>query len=100
MPIRSVEFHEAAATDYDIAFEWYLQRSPDAALRFTAEVERALTQISDAPQRWAAAPLNTHRFLLRHFPFVLIYRETASGTIQILAVAHTSRRPNYWKDRI
>jgi len=100
MPTRAVEFHEAATTDFDVAFDWYLQRSGDAALRFTAEVDRALDQISKSPQRWAAGPVNTRRFLLKHFPFLLIYRETPSGTIQVLAVAHTSRKPGYWKNRI
>jgi len=95
-----VEYHVEAGADYDAAFDWYLQRNPDAALRFSAEVEHALAQIAEAPQRWAAAPLNTRRYLLRRFPFVLIYRELRSGHIQILAVAHTSRKPTYWKHRI
>jgi hypothetical protein len=40
------------------------------------------------------------RYLLRRFPFVLIYREQTTAGIQLVAVAHTSRRPNYWKQRI
>jgi hypothetical protein len=27
-------FHEEASAEYDAAFEWYLERSPDAALKF------------------------------------------------------------------
>ena len=100
MPGNTIEFHEAAGLDYDAAFDWYVQRSPDAALRFAAEVDRALAQILEAPQRWAVAPFRTRRFLLRQFPFTLIYRERNSGDVQILAVAHTSRRPEYWKDRL
>jgi len=100
MPASGVEFHDAAAADYDAAFDWYLERSPDAALRFATEVGRALAQILQAPRRWAMAPFHTRRFLLRQFPFTLIYREQASGRIQILAVAHASRRPGYWKQRI
>ena len=99
MPTDASEFHQEATAEYDAAFDWYLERSPDAALRFDAEVDRALTQIVAAPQRWAAAAHSTRRFLLRHFPFTLIYREQAS-TIQIVAVAHTSRKPGYWKRRL
>ena len=83
----------------DAAFGWYLERSPDAALRFDAEVDRALAQIIAAPQRWASGPHSTRRFLLRQFPFTLIYRERAS-TVQIVAIAHTSRKPGYWKQRL
>jgi toxin ParE1/3/4 len=99
MPSRIAKFHEEASAEYDAAFDWYLERSPDAALRFDAEVDRALAQIIQAPQRWAVGPHNTRRFLLRQFPFILIYRERQSD-IQILAVAHTSRKPAYWKERL
>jgi len=100
MPSKSVELHEEASAEYDAAFDWYLERSPDAALRFDAEVDRALAEIIQAPQRWAAGPHGTRRFLLRQFPFTLIYQERTSGEIQVLALAHTSRKPGYWKGRL
>ena len=96
----SVEFHDEASAEYDAAFDWYLERSSDAALKFDAEVNRAVAQIEEAPKRWASGTHFTRRFLLRRFPFVLIYRELDSGNIQIMAVAHTSRRPGYWKQRL
>ena len=99
MPTRELELHEEAGAEYDAAFDWYLERSPDAALKFDAEVDRALAEIVQAPQRWASGPYHTRRFLLRKFPFVLIYRERTGGDIQIVAVAHTSRKPGYWKER-
>lgn len=95
-----VEFHEEASAEYDAAFDWYLERSPDAALKFDSEVNRAVAQISESPKRWALGAHLTRRFLLRRFPFVLIYRERASGNVQIVAVAHTSRKPRYWKVRL
>ena len=70
------------------------------ALKFDAEVDRALAQIMQAPQRWAIGPHSTRRFLLKQFPFTLIYREQPSADIQIVAVAHTSRKPGYWKRRL
>jgi plasmid stabilization system protein ParE len=100
MPTNLAQFHHEAAAEYDAAFDWYLARSPDAALKFDTEVDRALVQIIQAPQRWAIGPHSTRRFLLRQFPFTLIYREKTSADIQILAVAHTSRKPGYWKRRL
>jgi toxin ParE1/3/4 len=94
------EFQHEAATEYDAAFEWYLERSPEAALKFDSEVERALAQIVQAPKRWALGSHSTRRFLLRHFPFVLIYRERPSAGVQIVALAHTSRKPGYWTARL
>lgn len=100
MPIDAVQLHDEAAAEYDAAFDWYLERSPDTALRFDAEVERALTLIVQTPRRWALGSYSTRSFLLRQFPFILVYRERTPVGIQILAVAHTSRKPGYWKTRL
>jgi len=99
MPTKAVRFHQEANAEYDAAFDWYLERNPRAALRFDAEVDRALADIIVSPKRWAAGPHSTRRYLLRQFPFTLIYRERAVN-IQIIAVAHTSREPGYWKHRL
>ncbi|MFY9558999.1 MAG: type II toxin-antitoxin system RelE/ParE family toxin [Terriglobales bacterium] len=100
MPTRALELHEEAGAEYDAAFDWYLERSLDAALKFDAEFDRALAEIAQAPHRWASGPYQTRRYLLRKFPFILIYRERTGVDIQILAVAHTSRKPGYWRGRI
>ena len=100
MPTRVLELHEEASAEYDASFSWYPERSPDAALKFDSEVDSSLGEIAQAPQRWASGPYHTRRFLLRKFPFVLIYRERTSGEIQIVAVARTSRKPGYWNERI
>jgi toxin ParE1/3/4 len=100
MPGNVVDFHPEASDEYDAAFDWYLTRSRDAALRFDAEVDRGLALIIQAPRRWAAGPYGTRRFLLRKFPFILVYREPTSDNVQVVSVAHTSRKPGYWKRRL
>ena len=100
MPTDLAQFHDEAAAEYDAAFDWYLERNPNVALRFDSEMERALQLICEAPRRWAQGSHSTRRVLLRQFPFVLIYRELTPERIQIVAVAHTSRRPEYWKPRL
>jgi plasmid stabilization system protein ParE len=92
MPTDLAEFHEAAVAEYDAAFDWYRERSPDAALRFDSEVDRALSRIIEDPQRWAIGAYSTRRFLLRHFPFTLIYREQLSAKIQIVALPTPAER--------
>jgi toxin ParE1/3/4 len=100
VPTREVTLHDEAGHDYDAAFEWYLERSPQAAVRFDGAVESALAEIARAPHRWVRGSHGTRRYLLRGFPYLLIYREVSAEVIQILAVAHTSRRPGYWKERV
>jgi plasmid stabilization system protein ParE len=53
MPTESAKFHEEAIAEYDAAFDWYLNRSPDAARKFDNEVDRALAQMVHASRRWA-----------------------------------------------
>ena len=96
---KKIEFHEAAALEYEAAFEWYFERSEEAAKRFAAEVEIAVAMISKAPQRWPQSVQGARRVLLRRFPFAVIYRDQPA-VIQVLAVAHAHRRPGYWKVRL
>jgi toxin ParE1/3/4 len=98
MANKEVEFHEAAGEEFEAAFDWYLKRSASAAARFTSELGRAITSIAEAPQRWPAGIHGTRKFLLRRFPFAVVYRELPS-IIQVLAIAHGHRRPGYWKQR-
>jgi toxin ParE1/3/4 len=67
---------------------------PDSSL-----IEIALVAIGENPQRWPLARRGTRKFILPNFPFSLIDRELPSK-IQIVAIAHGKRRPDYWKDRL
>jgi plasmid stabilization system protein ParE len=99
MTSKRLEFLEHAAREYEAAIDWYFERSPVAAQKFAAEVNRAIDNIAKSPHRWPAYLIGTRRFFLRHFPFTVIYREQPSS-IQIIAVAHGHRRPGYWKSRL
>jgi len=98
MAIKNVEFHEEAALEFLAAVDWYLARSELVASRFAQQVTHAVQLIAQAPQRWPSYSHGTRKFVLRRFPFLVVYRELAT-VIQILAVAHAHRRPGYWKTR-
>ncbi len=100
MAAEEITFHDQAAAEYDAAFDWYLARSPDSARKFDSEVQRALQQILEHPRRSATGPSGTRRYLLRKFPFLLIYRELSQETVQIVAVAHANRKPGFWTQRV
>jgi toxin ParE1/3/4 len=94
-----IEYHEGASADVRSAIAWYLERSPKAALDFVEELDRAAESISQAPERWPQAENGTRRFALWRFPFTLIFSEQES-VVTIWAVAHGSRRPEYWITRL
>lgn len=77
---------------------WYEDRNPAVADRFDAEVYRAFDRIAETPARWPRHGLEHRHFVLRGFPFLVIYLETKRGPV-VLAVAHGSRREDYWRDR-
>ena len=93
-----VGFHPAALEESIAAESWYRERSESAGAAFVAELDRAVEQIASAPERWARHTHGTRRYLLRRFPFAVIYR-VGSAEAEIIAVAHGRRRPNYWQGR-
>lgn len=98
MPPLPIDFHPEAVAEARETYRWYEERSPEAAELFLAELDRALKSIADAPRRWPAYLQGTRRFLLRRFPFAVVYRE-GGQRLQIVAVSHGRRKPGYWKAR-
>jgi toxin ParE1/3/4 len=95
---KSLSVHPAARIELLEAEEWYLERSPTAAREFLREIQRAMTRISEAPERYPATRYGRRRFVLLEFPFDLVYRITEHG-IEIIAAAHHARRPGYRRAR-
>jgi len=94
-----VELHEEAIAEARAIREWYAARSPAAAEAFMAELDRAREQIAEFPEAWAPYVSRTRRYLMRRFPFSVVYRKQGQK-IQVIAVAHHRRRPGYWKRRL
>lgn len=99
MAVKRLEYHQSAVEDVRSAVNWYLEHSQKAALDLVEELRRAGDTILKSPGRWPAAPHQTRRFLLWRFPFSIIYSETDSSVV-VWAVAHASRRPGFWRDRL
>jgi plasmid stabilization system protein ParE len=88
----------AAEVDFTESLKWYAERSIEAANDFDAEFNRAITQITADPERFPMCDVRHRYFLLRRFPFRIIYRITNSELL-VGAVAHGSRSPDYWTSR-
>jgi len=94
-----VDIHPEARLEADAAFDWYRERSLRVADAFLQAVEQARTAIQNAPDLWAEYLYGTRRYLLKRFPFVVVYREK-NRRIQVIAVAHGRRKPGYWRNRL
>ena len=93
-----LEYIEQALIEAEAAARWYAERSATAAVRFSIELDEAEAAIRERPEAWPRSPDGTRRYLLRRFPFSIIYRPEPSR-ILIVAIAHARRRPGYWRTR-
>jgi toxin ParE1/3/4 len=99
MAAEPLDIHPEALAEFRAAVVWYLDRNESAAANFAGEIDDAIELITASPHRWPAAERDARKFLLRRFPYAVIYREKGSN-IQVLAIAHGHRRPGYWKKRL
>ena len=90
-----VSFHPAARRELRKYQKWYLDRSETAAAGYEREIDHAIMRISEAPERYAVTVRGRRRFVLLKYPFDVIYR-VSPDEVEIMAIAHHSRRPNYW----
>jgi toxin ParE1/3/4 len=94
-----VEFHAAALIEFDGAVAWYAERSQSAAERFKVAVADAAARISERPDAFPRL-LGEYRWIrVRRFQYILVFRSRTEGEVVVVAVAHTSRRPGYWRRR-
>jgi toxin ParE1/3/4 len=96
---KPYRLHPEAWLEIEGADNWYQQRSLDAATEFVAEVFDAIRRIREAPHRWPAYLYGTRRYVLDRFPFSIVYLDTTE-LVNIVAIAHSKRRPGYWKRRL
>ena len=94
----------AAEEEAQHAARWYEDRRSGLGLEFLAAVDTGVQRIRNDPLAFALLETlpeepNVRRFLLRRFPYAIIY-EIVPNEIRILAIAHTHRRPQYWKKRL
>jgi len=94
-----LDFHPEARLEADAAFDYYRERSRRAAEAFYLELDNAGIAIQKTPYSWEEYLAGTRRYLLKRFPYVIVYRVT-EHRIEVVAVAHGHRKPGYWADRL
>ena len=86
--------HPIASRDLRSATKRYRDHDQNLAADFVKAVDEALARIVTAPRIWPVKN-GWRRYYLKRFPFTIAYRE-AGEMIEIGAVAHQKRRPDYW----
>ncbi len=97
--MSEVVLHEAAEEEFEAAQLWHLSRSRRSAERFARSVRRVAEEALSNPTRYPAYDAEFREAGMTDYPYSLIYRALPSGDVQVIAVAHASREPGYWRDR-
>ena len=97
-------FEPEAVEELEAAALFYEERSVGLGSAFLAAVDGAIERLHKTGVSVHAAPpgispeTGIRRILLHRFPFSIVFVEL-DEEIRVLAVAHASRRPGYWKKR-
>lgn len=97
--MKRARFLAPARREFLAEVAYYHMREPGLGTRFAAAVEDATARALAFPFSGSPASKNSRRVFVRDFPFAVVYRPEPDG-ILIIAVAHHSRRPEYWHLRV
>jgi len=91
VPAALAELHDAAAF-------YTASANVELGVAFLAEFEHGVNAILANPRVGPTFRGTRRRYLLRRFPYSIIYQVTADE-LRVVAVAHQRRRPGYWAGR-
>jgi plasmid stabilization system protein ParE len=97
--VSRFRFCPEALAEFEEAVDYYLELSPEAASRFVDAFEAAVEFARANPRAVVRVRGEVRRWNLRRFPYALIFR-SVDDVIEILAVMHARREPEYWKSRL
>jgi toxin ParE1/3/4 len=98
-PVRPSSFAQDEIEQYIRRYDAELPGLGDGLWR---DIQAVIELISEYPSIGKVIPRmrgKVRRITLSHFPFFVIYRDR-DHYLEIVALAHTSRRPNYWRSRL
>ena len=78
---------------------YYSSISPELGSRFEQAIAEAVRKAVAHPDRGAPRSKSTRRWLVRSFPFGVIYRASELEVL-IVAIAHQRKKPEYWAGRV
>lgn len=91
--------HPEAESDLREGAEYYRERAGvTIAQAFLGDFKHSITLLLEHPLLGALWLHNKRRLVMKHFPYSIIYT-IAAQEIQVMAVAHQSRHPGYWRKR-
>ena len=95
----NIEFLPEAEAEFYDAAGFYEECEIGLGMRFRMEISEVCLTIQAHPLLWREREGGFRRVNCPVFPYYIAYFIRGS-TVVIAAVAHGSRRPGYWRDRL
>ena len=102
--MKQVQIGRDAAQELEEAAAWYESEQQGLGFRLISSFEHAVQLLGDSnppltPVWGTAGKMGVQKLILHKFPFSVIVYEM-EHTVVVVALAHHSRRPGYWKSRV
>lgn len=91
-------FHPEARAEFMESIRYYERQQPGLGQRFLDAVTDAVHRIQAHPNMYHVVSGTWRQCGVRRFPFGIIYR-VENQRIEIVAVMHLHRQPEYWQHR-
>ncbi len=92
-------FHPGAQKEHLETILFYESRRKGLGAAYLAAFEKMMMYIVESPYRFRIVRKpNIHEISLKNFPYKIIFR--SENDIQVLAVPHKKRSPDYWLSRL
>lgn len=103
--MRRVRLLEVAVEEAIEAAAWYERERPGLGFAFDSALNAALDLLQDEivpliAAHGATGARGVLRLTLKRFPYDLVVAPPSADEFLVIAIAHQSRRPEYWKDRL
>lgn len=93
-------FHPDAEAEHLETVTYLESRRAGLGALYLSDFETTMVRVCKHPDRYRIEiKPDIRRVRLARFPYSVIYR-SADNLVQILAVAHLRRRPQYWQQRL
>lgn len=97
------DFHPEAQAEFAADVDLYDDREPGLGARFADAVRAAIDAAAHDPEAWATWPDWDREPVVQSkgvqgFPYRIVF-VVRGEVLTVVAVAHASRRPGYWRDR-
>lgn len=102
--MRRIRILDEAAEEAIEAAAWYEHERPGLGVAFSQALNRGLDLLEDEVIPLTSMPgvagrRGIKRLILKRFPYNIVVQEHAREIV-VVAVAHQSKRPGYWRGRL